>query len=141
MMIELRLGDQLIEYDQELTIAAYRDILVGGADECGCDDCRNFAAQRGSVYPEQFLALLDQLGIDARKEGEVYECDKNASDMHLYGGWFYFVGRLVVPGEYLVEAGPFSYHFATSFPQPPEPFAGRPVLTVEFYTRLPWLLK
>ena len=106
-MTELRLGDQLIDYDRELTIAAYQNVPAGDADRCGCDSCRNFAVQRGSAYPEQFVVLLDQLGIDRGKEGEVYECGQEASGMHMYGGWFYFVGRLTMPGEYLVEAGPF----------------------------------
>ena len=49
----------------------------------------NFAAQRSSVYPDEFLSLVDKLGIDPAKEGEVYEVGPS-----VYGGWFYLTGEL-----------------------------------------------
>jgi len=140
-MATLARGDQEIEYDRELTAAAYRDIPTAGPEECGCTGCRNFIAQRESAYPPQFLSLLEQLGIDAKKEGEVYESGPFPNGMHLYGGWFYFVGRVVTAGEYLVETGPFKYFIGRSFPRPPKVFAGQPVLTVEFATELPWVVE
>ena len=139
-MTRLTLGDQEIEYDRELTVAAYREIHLSEPKRCGCAGCRNFIAQRASAYPKQFVDLLSELGIDADKEGEVYESGGDAAIIHMYGGWFYFVGRLVVAGEYLLEAGPFRYFIGTRFPPPPKAFAGQPVLTVEFMTSLPWVI-
>lgn len=72
-MKEFRLGDQLIRYDREATANAYSAFPGGGADRCSCAHCRNFAAQRTSIYPPDFRALLDQLGVDPNKEGEVYD--------------------------------------------------------------------
>jgi hypothetical protein len=139
-MTALTLGDQQIEYDRESTVAAYGEIQSGGAERCGCAGCRNFIAQRESAYPKQFVSLLEQLGIDPRKEGEVYESGGDAGSMHMYGGWFYFAGRLVVAGEYLMEAGLFRYFIGTRFPPPPKAFAEHLVLTVEFATELPWVV-
>lgn len=141
MTTELRLGDQVIEYERELTVAAYQNIAEGGALICGCDGCRNFAAQRQHVYPAQFLELCRQLGIDPNKEGEVWDCPADRIGVRYYGGWLYLVGRLVAPGQYLVDIGNFRYYFGTSFPRPPAAFAPHPVLTVEFFTTLPWILE
>ena len=69
-MSELEIGDQTIRYDREGTAAIYATIQRGDAEECGCPECQNFARQRSSAYPETFLALLEQLGIDPQKEGE-----------------------------------------------------------------------
>jgi hypothetical protein len=78
-MLELCLGDQVIRYDREATVAAYCAVRSGGADRCSCVYCRNFAAQRANVYPPDFRALLDQLGIDPNKEGEAYDMPEHVS--------------------------------------------------------------
>ena len=76
----------------------------GGAERCGCSYCRNFAAQRGTVYPKSFRVLLDQLGIDPEKEDEVYDFGSEGP-LKGYGGWFYFAGELIEPGERMTDAG------------------------------------
>jgi hypothetical protein len=72
-MEELRLGDQIARYDRDATVAAYALMPSGGAERCGCVHCRNFAAQRDTVYPSEFRDLLKKLGIDPNKEGEIYD--------------------------------------------------------------------
>lgn len=47
---------------------------TGDAEECGCTFCENFAIQRELIYPASFRALLEQLGVDPNKEGEIFEC-------------------------------------------------------------------
>jgi len=141
LMEELRLGDQLIRYDREATAAAYSNLLSGDADRCKCVYCRNFAAQRATVYPQAFRALLAQVGIDPKKEGEVY--DAGGADerrMRPTGGWFYFVGELIEKGERLVQAGDFQYWFQPSFPKPPASF-GKRVAAIEFSAEVPWVLE
>ena len=139
-MEELRLGDQLVRYDREATVAAYGALPSGGADRCGCVHCRNFAAQRADVYPQAFCTLLDNLGIDASKEGEVYDMVGPFDDkVRPTGGWFYFVGELIEKGERLVQAGDFQYWFQPSFPRPPASF-GEEVAAIEFSTQVPWVL-
>ena len=92
MMIEIRIGDQVLVYDREATSEAYSSIERGDAEECGCVPCRNFAAQRDVIYPAAFRELLEQLGIDPNKEGEAFEYGAIADGRHLYGGWFYHRG-------------------------------------------------
>ena len=141
-MTEIRIGDQTIRYDREATSALYGTIERGGAEECGCLFCRNFAARRNLVYPPSFQALLEQLGIDPNKEGEVFEYAPAQDGCHIYGGWFYLVGEMVAAGERNLNA-PDSHQFAswftTSCPKAPA-FRGGPLLAIEFTTHLRWVL-
>ena len=149
---ELRIGDQSIRYDRDRTAAAYGTIEQGDAERCGCVFCKNFAIQRNLVYPPSFLAFLEQLGIDANKEAEVYECGPVTDGWHLYGGWFYLVGELVTAGERNTAAPdaqpgrshargehPFEFFFTTSHPDAAA-FRGGSALAIEFTTRLKWVL-
>jgi hypothetical protein len=113
-MTELRVGYQLIEHDPELTMTAYHDLQAGEADRCGCDSCRNFAAQRPSAFPARFAVLQDQLKSTSEKKAEFMSAAWRRAVCTCTGGWFYLVGRLLVPGEYLIESGPFRYYFGTS---------------------------
>ena len=141
-MTELRIGDQTIRYDREATVAVYATLDHGGAEECGCLFCKNFAAQRKLVYPASFRALLEQLGIDPNKEGEVFEYGPVADGCHTYGGWFYFVGEMVTAGErnsQAADAHQFEFFFSSVGPNPPA-FRGRPRLILEFTTHVKWVL-
>jgi hypothetical protein len=103
-MRRLHIGDQIIRYDTERTRTAYAAIKSGSALRCGCPYCRNFVAQRSTVYPEEFRQLLDQLGVDPKKEGDVFE-ESPYSSLVRYGGWFYLTGELIEAGERMADAG------------------------------------
>ena len=110
------MGDQFIRFDREATVAAYSSIPRGDADRCTCQGCRNFALQRGEIYPEAFRQLLNTLGIDWIKEGEAVR-NGPIGDGHSYGGWFYFVGELIEKGERCVHLSKeFEYFIGTAFP-------------------------
>jgi hypothetical protein len=102
-MVELRLGDQLVRYDCDATVAAYAQFQQGDAERCGCSGCRNFVAAREQAFPGQFNTLLDELGVDPTKDWEVVDYGAVEGDMHFYEGWFYFVGELVEIGERLIR--------------------------------------
>src|SRR5579863_5593686 len=97
-MNEIQAGDQTILFDLNLTRTAYSAVPSGDAERCGCLYCLNFVAQRSSVHPSEFRSLLEQIGIDPDKEGEVYELAPEGT-LRIYGGWFYFVGEILKPGE------------------------------------------
>lgn len=139
-MDEILLGDQIIRFDKPGTRAAYEAIARGDADRCGCSYCLNFAAQRSSVYPHEFLSILEKIAIDPTKEGEVYEVGPEG-DVRIYGGWFYFAGEVAEGGERNSMLTNFEFWFADAkrLPQPPADF-GDKVAVVEFLTRLPWVL-
>jgi hypothetical protein len=137
---EIQSGDQTIRFDRTLTRTAYSTLPGGDAERCGCLYCLNFAAQRSSVYPSEFRSLLQQIGIDFEKEGEVYEVAPEGN-LRIYGGWFYFVGEIAEPGERNASLDIFEFWFANAkqLPQPAVDF-GDKVAAVEFITKLPWVL-
>jgi hypothetical protein len=141
-MQQLQLGDQVILYDRARTQDAYARMEIGDVERCGCAYCRNFGAQRGVVYPENFRQTLKLLGIDPNKEGEIYECGSEGS-LWRYDGWFYLSGELLEPGERLTDAGSgFHFYFvdAKRLPKPASDF-GENVLAVEFCgAKLPWVI-
>ncbi len=47
------------------------------------------------ALPSVFQALLERLGLDPGREGEVFECGPAENGCHLYGEWFYFVREIV----------------------------------------------
>jgi len=139
-MEQLRLGDQIVGYDSVRTRTTYAAMKSGFAERCGCAYCRNFVAQRNTVYPEKFLQLLDQLGIDPEKEGDVHEGGPPGSLME-YGGWFYVAGELIEAGERMADAGSgFQYFFRPSHRTTLLADFGNEVLALEFLTRLRWVI-
>jgi hypothetical protein len=140
-MTDLRLGDQLIQYDRNATVAAYSNVESGSAQRCGCDVCRNFLAQP-ELYPQDFLSLLDQLGIDQKKEADLHAFGPLANNIQPTAGWFYFAGELIVAGEGIAKMGKNLQCFVrgagtTSVTK----LFGPNVCTLEFNTRVPWVLQ
>jgi hypothetical protein len=137
-MEELRLGDQLIRYDREATVAAYQLLSSGCTDKCRCDGCRNFALQRETAYPPAFRAILDQMGIDQKKEDDVHESGIVVDGMCPYGGWLLFVGEIIEAGESVAAvAKDFQCFFR---PARGPAYFGDCVLAIEFITKIRWLL-
>jgi hypothetical protein len=142
MHASISVGRQKILFDREATIELYRGIItVPGADSCGCIYCRNFARQRQTNFPDEFIALLDRLGADPLKEWEAYELGPSTTkpDHRLYGGWFLFCGELVEGPGLQGDVLPFSFGFTKSFPDG-IPHFGPEVCAVDFLAEIPWVL-
>lgn len=139
--VEIRFGDQLIRHDRTRTREGYATMTSGGADDCGCSYCRNFVAQRATVYPAKFTSLLDQLGIDPSKEGEVYELGDAGNGKRFYGGWLFFCGQILEPGERRIDDAEIQYWIADghTLPPPTGDF-GLDLLALDFTMKLPWIL-
>jgi len=144
-----------VEFDPEATREAYLQIENGGADGCSCGSCRNFAGARGQAFPPSARAIFETLGIDYRKEREVYlVAPDKARGIVLNAGWFHFIGKLVsgrdavkaLPGRkaFAPDLEPLGEGFAMGFTNQtrltPEAFRGQPVVQVEFSTAVPWVL-
>jgi hypothetical protein len=128
--------------DRDATILAYGRTERGGADTCDCAGCRNFRAARADCFPPEFIALLGQLGIDPRKDAEVYHNARIAPGRHDYGGWYHFIGTLDETGGPRVKLGPdFSVRMCpASAPRLPS-LDGKQAVQLEFHAEaVPWLL-
>ena len=100
--------------------------------------CRS---EKHRLNPDNFRRLLAQLGIDPEKEGEVFEYNPEGI-LRAYGGWFYFAGELIEPGEPSTDSHcGFQYHFADAkrLPAPSADF-GDLSQPYEFYAKLPWVI-
>jgi hypothetical protein len=126
------------------TIDAYAGVARGGVEKCGCAHCRNFALARARAYPAEFLRLLDELGIDPRKEAEVYHNGKLGPGLHAYGGWFHFYGGLTnADASQWVEFGEsLSALLVRGNPSPNLLPAGKgPLIQLDFQVNaVPWVL-
>jgi hypothetical protein len=139
-MEELTLNDQIVIYDREATVSAYRSIEQGDADRCQCGGCKNFRQFRNQAYGPKLLSLLERLGIDPLKEWEVYWCGKEADERIEYGGWFPFIGEWS-PKSTGKDVFSFPrqdelFYFTDSFPNSIQRF-GSKVLAIESEIEVP----
>jgi hypothetical protein len=139
----LRIGDQLIRFDREQTVEAYKQIAQSWAERCKCVACRNFLAQRNTAFPGSFLNLLNHLGIDSSKEGEIFGCILMPSGKRHYGGWFFFSGILLQSGELRQSEDGIDYFVIgpgrMPRPSPRDAFGPNP-LALDFTIEIPWVL-
>ena len=146
----LEIGPWTISYDPQATRLAYAGVPLGGPEACGCDTCSNFSAARHYVYTPTVRTLLKRLGIDHRREAEVYHNGRMQTGTHLYGGWFHVVGGFE-RGEELWESdmvyqtiegdGAFEIAFSPHRVLVPPAFRGLPLVQLEFQARAPWVTK
>jgi hypothetical protein len=87
--------DWEFEVDIPLTQQAYSNFPFGGADTCSCADCKNYAANRETVFPAEIIQLFNELGIDYRKEIEIWSIQKLENGLHQISGWFHFKGKII----------------------------------------------
>lgn len=151
-MNTVRFDRWTLRCDREATRQAYQQISQGAPEKCGCDPCKNFLAQRQSLYPEAALLLFDQLGINPGREAEIYHNAKMASGLHLYGGWFHLVGEIDKGADALVPVSPtagtfalvtvsgcFKLGFSSHIGLAARQFAGKPLVQAEFSVEIPWV--
>lgn len=84
--------DWSLTVDREATQLTYASVFNGSAEDCECDDCKNYVVCRVMAFPDEVILLLDQLGIDYRNESEVWRMYKDGDGNHLYNGFFHFKG-------------------------------------------------
>jgi hypothetical protein len=114
---------------------------TGGPEECGRIYCRDFAAARRTIYPSQFLDILESLAIPPTKETEVCETHEQSPGVHSYGGWFHAVGEIMEGEDDLTPlTEQFSMRISARRDVLPDVFGNSPVLQVDFYGLAPWVL-
>ena len=143
-----------IKYDHDHTILAYSKMEHGDADNCDCSMCQNFRELRGCLYPESILRVLEDIGVNYRKECDISHVCKLENGRHLYLGGFYYVGEV----EYLDEKyrpseeidnitvavnETFSWHFTHILFAPnamPDVSGDKKLIEIAFSAELPWVI-
>jgi hypothetical protein len=162
MTESIQLGRWQVRPDVPRTREAHAMLTRGGAAECSCTACANF-----EVVKAQFLAgplgiLLDRLGISPPFEVEVFEMGRAKSGLHHYGGWYHFVGslesgadawrtvavRTIEEATSVAKVGEFerlsetlSFGLSPNAHEVRAPFAGLPLVQLEFDAELPWVIE
>lgn len=128
--------------DREATVRAYQHADAAG---CDCAYCRNFVAAQAQL-PAQIDQTLRMLGIDPARPAEIVEYTQNPDGSHFYGWWYHAVGRILA--EDCGGAGEHSCAELTSGVEVginakddlvPAHFP-RPVIQIELFCNLPWVL-
>lgn len=151
-MMAVTFKDWTFEVDKTLTEQTYGRISNSGADMCDCNDCKNYIAYRDKVFPNEVANLLEDLGIDYRKEVEVISYEILPNGLHHIGGWFHFKGRVLAGKDYriLLPSGghtfnltPITNMFSIGFAEGSDMtlFEEKTGLVqVEFDTYIPWVI-
>jgi hypothetical protein len=150
----LEYGCWKLSSDATATRTAYAKLTAGSPEECGCELCRNFAAQRNTIYSPAARALFEALGIRSCREAEIYHMGRVEFGRHLYGGWFHFVGFVVFRADAAKqvsenvwrpdlesESENFGLGFTSRVHLVREPFKGSPLVQLEFNAHIPSILE
>lgn len=144
--------DWVLEVDRKSTEQAYHAVSASGADTCSCSNCKNYVAFRDKVFPAEIKELLDNLGIDYRKEVEIISWEVLPGGLRHIGGWFHFKGRILkgkdyrIPlpgGGYTFDLTKVAENFSIGFAKGSDLsfFEDKADLVqVEFDTNIPWVI-
>ena|SRR5258705_13255309 len=128
------------EVDKEFTKETYAQVTASGTKTCTCNNCKNFAAYRDNIYPEEVKKLFLDLGIDINKEAEISHYGKVNNEKHMFSGWFHFKGRIIQGENLFMEINPnftigFSKNYHCAF------FDDKnDLVQIEFTTHIPWVI-
>ena len=141
-MTKINYRDWIFDCDVEATLQAYESILAGGLEGCSCSECRNFLGQRKSVFPEEVVNLFAQLGINYKRDAEIYHTARLESGLHQYGGWFHFVGSILKQPNGPAKVNErFTIDFLVDRALAAKSFGNQPLVQVEITAEVPWVLK
>jgi len=146
----LQIGQWNLQYDTEATCHIYSRIPFGGAEECGCDMCRNFIMARDQIYPKEVHDTFEILGIDMKKETEASHVHRIEPGWHFYLGMFHFIGKVEHnkasnnqkkgPLKLVPVTKNFSWGFLSKSNLAHKEFAEHTLVQIDFSVVVPWLL-
>src|SRR6056297_1587584 len=148
--MQRKIARWVIDHDPRDTRRCYAQLPVG--TYCTCNQCKNFNAAVGRIFPTEFIALLDSLGIDPTKPAELSHYGRERLGLYLTGGWFHFVGSIVAGDDAIHwenHCGTFRFEQLGSglefsvtrrLALVREAFAGMSLAQLEFLACVPWVL-
>ena len=140
LMTEISYRDWIFDCDVEATHKTYETILAGGVEKCGCAGCKNFLAQRESVFPVEIMKLFEDLGVNYKRDAEIYHVTRLQPGLHQYGGWFHFIGNIVKQPAGPANLNRFTIDFVSHNSLAAEAFANHPLVQIEITAEIPWVL-
>jgi hypothetical protein len=138
LMTQITYRDWILDCDVDMTRAGYETISAGGAETCGCLGCRNFLAQRDSVFPSEVLNLFNELGVNHERDAETYHMARLEPGLHLYGAWF--VGAIIKEPIGPATLDNFTIDFIPNNDLAAKAFHNQRLVQIEITVKLPWVL-
>lgn len=94
-MKTISIEDFTIKIAPDLTASFYKNIPTrADTESCGCTECTNYVNSCDAFSSEVSNFFLS-LGIDPRKEADLFYCCQNDDGRHLYQGSYHFVGSII----------------------------------------------
>jgi hypothetical protein len=149
---KVKYKDWGFEVDLDLTRQTYKNISVSGAENCICNDCKNYVAYRDKVFSDEIRSLFKDLGIDYKKEVEITLFEILPGGHHHIGGWFHFKGSIktgknyripLLSGGHIIDLTPITENFSIGFTEGGDLtfFSDKKGLVqVEFMAKIPWVI-
>jgi len=140
-MTEVTFYDWILECDIDATRETYQKVLQGSAETCVCIYCKNFLALRNKLFEGELLGLLNNLGVDYRKDVEMYHKVALEKGRHLYAGWFHSIGRVKQTGNVVTLKNELKVYFIENKNLMFDEFEGKDLIQIELENAvLPWVL-
>ncbi len=141
-MTEIIFHDWILECDVDAARETYQKVSQGSVETCGCIYCKNFLALRDELFQGELLELLNNLGVDYRKDVEIYHQAKLEKGKHLYAGWFHSIGKVKQNGNVVILKNELKVYFIENNDLMFDEFEGKDLIQIEFENVvLPWVLE
>ena len=140
-MKEVNIKDWELLVDTEQTKKNLKNIK-SDAETCGCSYCRNFIAGRDTAFPEEFMHILETLGIDFKKDIQTSHLCKTAEGKHQYDVNYYFVGKIVEMSKLHapIDISSFNFIIDETINYRSKEFS-IPILRLECFPIMPWIIE
>ena len=136
------IGSYTLDVDVEATKCGYAQVPAENCG-CGCSGCRNFL-QAAAQMPEKARTLLTTMGVDPAKFVHISPmCALEGGAKLDYLGWYHLCGHIVKGMQGLVDdqlCDGFSFSFTNQCQMADVDFP-RPLIQMDFYAVLPWVLE
>jgi hypothetical protein len=139
-MTEITYRDWMFDCDVGATRKAYETISAGGVETCECSGCKNFLAQRDSAFPAEIMKLFDEMGVNYKRDAEIYHITRLQPRLHQYGGWFHFVGNILKQPVGPANLDHFTVDFVSDNALAAKAFENQPLVQIEITAEIPWVL-
>jgi len=140
-MTEIIFYDWILECDVNATRAAYSEVSFGRAETCICIYCKIFVVLRDDLFQGEILELLEKLGVDYRKDTEIYEATLETGK-HLYAGWFHSIGKIKHKGIIITLENDLKVYFIEKKDLVFDVFEDKDLIQIEIENAvLPWILE
>jgi hypothetical protein len=80
------------------------------------------------------------LGVDYKRDAELYHTARLEPGVHLYGGWFHFVGTILKEPFGPATLEEFTIDFIPNNALAAKVFENQLLVQIEFTVKLPWVL-